>query len=53
MSLSKTSPIIIQGVWKANGKLREKGLSILLVEQNASLAVRALEACFRVKFASK
>ncbi len=33
------APIIIQGVWEeAIGKLKKEGLSILLVEQNASLA---------------
>jgi branched-chain amino acid transport system ATP-binding protein len=34
------APIIIQGVWEAIAKLKEEGLSILLVEQNASLAVK-------------
>jgi branched-chain amino acid transport system ATP-binding protein len=29
------APLIIQGVWDAIGKLKEEGLSILLVEQNA------------------
>jgi branched-chain amino acid transport system ATP-binding protein len=33
------APIIIQGVWEAIGKLKEEGLSILLVEQNAALAL--------------
>jgi branched-chain amino acid transport system ATP-binding protein len=33
------APIIIQGVWEAIGKLRQEGLSILLVEQNAALAI--------------
>ena len=37
------APIIIQGVWEAIGKLRAEGLSILLVEQNASLAVRLVD----------
>ena len=37
------APIIIQGVWKAIGKLREQGLSILLVEQNASLAIQLVD----------
>jgi len=32
-----------QGVLEAIGKLKEKGLSILLVEQNASLAVRLVD----------
>lgn len=34
--------IIIQGLWAAIGKL-EEGLSILLVEQNASLAVQLID----------
>jgi branched-chain amino acid transport system ATP-binding protein len=37
------SPIIIQGVWEAIRKLRQEGLSILLVEQNASLAVQLVD----------
>jgi len=37
------APIIIQGVWEAIEKLKEKGLSILLVEQNASLALRLVD----------
>src|SRR6201984_3456266 len=37
------APIIIQGVWEAIGKIRADGLSILLVEQNASLAVRLVD----------
>jgi branched-chain amino acid transport system ATP-binding protein len=37
------APIIIQGVWEAIGKLKEKGLSILLVEQNASLALNLVD----------
>jgi branched-chain amino acid transport system ATP-binding protein len=37
------APIIIQGVWEAIGKLKEKGLSILLVEQNASLALKLVD----------
>ncbi len=37
------APIIIQGVWEAIGKLREEGLSILLVEQNASLAIQLVD----------
>jgi branched-chain amino acid transport system ATP-binding protein len=37
------APIIIQGVWEAIGQLRKEGLSILLVEQNASLAVRLVD----------
>jgi branched-chain amino acid transport system ATP-binding protein len=30
------APIFIEGVWEAIGKPRAEGLSILLVEQNAS-----------------
>jgi branched-chain amino acid transport system ATP-binding protein len=37
------APIIIQGVWDAIGKLRQEGLSILLVEQNASLAIQLVD----------
>jgi len=37
------APIIIQGVWEAIGKLRQQGLSILLVEQNASLAIQLVD----------
>ena len=37
------APIIIQGVWEAVGKLRREGLSILLVEQNASLAIQLVD----------
>ena len=37
------APIIIQGVWEAIGKLRQQGLSILLVEQNASLAIELVD----------
>jgi branched-chain amino acid transport system ATP-binding protein len=37
------APIIIQQVWEAVGKLRQEGLSILLVEQNASLAVQLVD----------
>jgi branched-chain amino acid transport system ATP-binding protein len=37
------APIIIQGVWDAVGKLKQEGLSILLVEQNASLAVKLVD----------
>jgi branched-chain amino acid transport system ATP-binding protein len=37
------APIIIQGVWEAIGRLRAEGLSILLVEQNASLAVQLVD----------
>jgi branched-chain amino acid transport system ATP-binding protein len=37
------APIIIQGVWEAVAKLKEEGLSILLVEQNASLALKLVD----------
>ncbi|MFN7085578.1 MAG: ABC transporter ATP-binding protein [Burkholderiales bacterium] len=37
------APIVIQGVWEAVGKLKEEGMSILLVEQNASLAIRLVD----------
>ena len=37
------APIIIQDVWEAVGKLKEEGLSILLVEQNASLAIKLVD----------
>jgi branched-chain amino acid transport system ATP-binding protein len=37
------APVIIQGVWEAIGKLKEEGLSILLVEQNASLALKLVD----------
>jgi branched-chain amino acid transport system ATP-binding protein len=37
------APIIIQGVWEAIGKLKDEGLSILLVEQNASLALKLVD----------
>jgi len=37
------APIIIQGVWEAIGKLKQEGLSILLVEQNASLAIKLVD----------
>jgi branched-chain amino acid transport system ATP-binding protein len=37
------APIIIQGVWEAIAKLKEEGLSILLVEQNASLALKLVD----------
>jgi branched-chain amino acid transport system ATP-binding protein len=37
------APMIIQGVWEAIGKLKEKGLSILLIEQNASLALKLVD----------
>ena len=37
------APIIIQGVWEAIGRLRQEGLSILLVEQNAALALKLID----------
>src|SRR5262245_6560906 len=37
------APIIIQGVWEAIGKLKEQGLSILLVEQNAALTLKLVD----------
>jgi branched-chain amino acid transport system ATP-binding protein len=37
------APIIIQGVWEAVAKLKKEGMSILLVEQNASLALRLVD----------
>ena len=37
------APIIIQGLWDAIGKLKEQGLSILLVEQNANLALKLVD----------
>jgi branched-chain amino acid transport system ATP-binding protein len=37
------APIIIQGVWEAIANLRQEGLSILLVEQNASLAIQLVD----------
>src|SRR3974390_658299 len=37
------APIIIQGVWDAIARLREEGLCILLVEQNAALALKLVD----------
>jgi branched-chain amino acid transport system ATP-binding protein len=37
------APIIIQGVWEAIGMLKGEGLSILLVEQNAALALKLVD----------
>ena len=37
------APIIIQGVWEAVTQLKDEGLSILLVEQNASLALKLVD----------
>ena len=36
-------PIIIQTLWEAIGTLRKEGLSILLVEQNAHLALKLVD----------
>lgn len=37
------APIIIQGLWEAIGKLKEQGMSILLVEQNTHLALKLVD----------
>jgi branched-chain amino acid transport system ATP-binding protein len=37
------APIIIQGLWEAILKLKQQGLSILLVEQNAALALKLVD----------
>jgi branched-chain amino acid transport system ATP-binding protein len=37
------APIVIQGVWETIARLQEEGLSILLVEQNASLALKLVD----------
>ena len=37
------APIIIQAVWQIIRKLQEEGLSILLVEQNAALALQLVD----------
>jgi branched-chain amino acid transport system ATP-binding protein len=37
------APIIIQGLWEAIGKLKQEGLSILLVEQNTALALKLFD----------
>ena len=37
------APIIIQGVWEAVAKLKQEGMSILLVEQNAHLALKLVD----------
>ncbi|HEY2532641.1 MAG TPA: ABC transporter ATP-binding protein [Xanthobacteraceae bacterium] len=37
------APIIIQGLWEAIAKLKQEGLSILLVEQNAVLALKLVD----------
>jgi branched-chain amino acid transport system ATP-binding protein len=37
------APIIIQGLWEAVSKLKQEGLSILLIEQNAMLALKLVD----------
>src|ERR1700686_4716568 len=37
------APIIIQGLWEAIAKLKQEGLSLLLVEQNAALALKLVD----------
>jgi branched-chain amino acid transport system ATP-binding protein len=37
------APIIIQGVWDAVSELKKQGMSILLVEQNTSLALKLVD----------
>src|ERR1700681_3761577 len=37
------APIIIQGLWEAIAKLKQQGLSILLVEQTAHLALKLVD----------
>jgi branched-chain amino acid transport system ATP-binding protein len=37
------APIIIQAVWQIIRKLKQEGLSILLVEQNAALALQLVD----------
>ena len=37
------APIIIQGLWEAIARLKQEGLSILLVEQNAALALKLVD----------
>jgi branched-chain amino acid transport system ATP-binding protein len=37
------APIIIQGLWQAIGRLKDEGHSILLVEQNAALALQLVD----------
>jgi branched-chain amino acid transport system ATP-binding protein len=37
------APIIIQAVWQAVTRLKQEGLSILLVEQNAALALQLVD----------
>jgi branched-chain amino acid transport system ATP-binding protein len=37
------APIIIQGLWEVIGQLKREGMSILLVEQNAHLALKHVD----------
>jgi branched-chain amino acid transport system ATP-binding protein len=37
------APIVIQGLWQAIATLKREGLSILLVEQNAALALKLVD----------
>ena len=37
------APIIIQDLWEAIGQLKRDGMSILLVEQNAHLALKLVD----------
>ena len=37
------APIVIQGLWEAIAQLKQEGLSILLVEQNAALALKLVD----------
>ena len=37
------APIVIQALWQAVSKLKQQGLSILLVEQNAALALQLVD----------
>jgi len=37
------APIIIQGLWEAIARLKQEGLSILLIEQNAALALKLVD----------
>jgi branched-chain amino acid transport system ATP-binding protein len=37
------APVVIQGLWEAISKLKQEGLSILLVEQNAALALKLVD----------
>src|SRR6202163_1660248 len=41
--MEEPAPIIIQGLWEAIAKLKQEGLSILLVEQNAALALKLVD----------